>query len=58
MFVGAGIGAAWAAAQRIKSSQEAAQENPPAPPKEMHPVSDEKMPGKTGEKSQRNGAGE
>jgi hypothetical protein len=37
VFVGAGIGAAWAAAQKFKSSQEEAQEHPPQPP-EMHPA--------------------
>jgi len=46
LFVGAGVGAAWAAAQRIKSSQEAAAENPPEPPAVMEPVPDERPTGK------------
>ncbi len=46
VIVGAAIGAAWTAAQRFKSSQEAAAEHPPTPPKEMRPVPDEKLPRK------------
>jgi hydrogenase small subunit len=57
LLVGAGVGAAWAAAQRFKSSQEAAAENPPVPPKEMLPAEDEKAEGKAGEKTGGDGAG-
>ena len=46
LFVGAGIGAAWAAAQRFKSSQEAMVEHPPEPPKVMQPIPDSKLQGK------------
>jgi hydrogenase small subunit len=48
LLVGAGIGAAWEAAQRLKSSQEAMEENPPAPPKEMKPLPDENVPRNNG----------
>lgn len=59
LFVGAGIGAAWTAAQRFKSSQEAVEENPPTAPKEMRPVPDEKLARKSSDKpgDEDNGAG-
>lgn len=57
LFVGAGIGAAWTAAQRFKTSQEAVAENPPSPPKEMQPVADDKLPRKSGDKPEDPGAG-
>jgi hydrogenase small subunit len=41
MIAGAAIGATWAAAQRFKSSQESAAEQPMAPPKELVPASSE-----------------
>jgi hydrogenase small subunit len=43
LFVGAGVGAAWTAAQRFKSSQEAVDEHPPEIPKQAHPVPEEKL---------------
>jgi len=53
LLVGAGIGAAWEAAQRFKSSQEAMEEHPPSPPKEMLPSDESKSSkshnGRTGE---------
>jgi hydrogenase small subunit len=48
LFVGAGVGAAWTAAQRFKSSQEAVEETPPAAPVQAHPVPEEKLADKTG----------
>lgn len=58
VLVGAGIGAAWTAAQRFRSSQEAMEEHPPTPPKEMQPVPEEKLPRKNGDKAGNTGAGE
>jgi hydrogenase small subunit len=37
-IVGAGVGAAWMAAQRLRSSQEAAEEFPGSGPKELKPA--------------------
>lgn len=47
LIVGAGIGAAWAAAQRFKSSQEAAAERSQELPKELKPASEGPEPPKT-----------
>ncbi len=41
VIAGAAIGATWAAAQRFKSSQESAAEQPMTPPKELFPSSSE-----------------
>jgi hydrogenase small subunit len=57
LFVGAGIGAAWTAAQRFKSSQEAMEEHPASPPKQMLPVDNEKPSDKSGGKEGDTGAG-
>lgn len=50
LFTGAAIGAAWTAAQRFKSSQEAMEEHPPTPPKVILPVPDEKLAPKQNQK--------
>jgi hydrogenase small subunit len=53
VIAGAAIGATWAAAQRFKSSQESAAEQPLAPPKELVPSSTEGP----GDKGKGKGAG-
>ncbi len=58
VLVGAGIGAAWTAAQRFKSSQEAADEHPPAEPMQMRPIPDEKLASKPGNGNKDKGTGE
>jgi hydrogenase small subunit len=57
LFVGAGVGAAWTAAQRFKSSQEAVDENPPAVPTQVHPVPEEKLHHKPGDPTNDKGTG-
>lgn len=53
LLVGAGIGAAWEAAQRFKSSQEAMEEHPPSPPAQIYP---EEV--SSGPKTNKSGTGE